>query len=408
VKVILQLALGILAAIGGFVDIGELVFNGQAGSRFGYALLWAILVGLGAVVVFSEMCGRVAAVSGRAVFDLIRERMGFGLGLLTLLAGQLVCLMTLVAELGGVVITLRLLSGLPYGLLVPVAALAMVVMILSLPFDWLERIFGYGGLGLVVFVLLALQLHPDWHQAALGLIPGIDRAQPALYIYFAVGILATSVSPYEVYFYSSGGIEDGWKPSDLALNRFTVFAGFSIGALLSIAILVVSAEVLRPLGIQPEHLGSTALTLGNLGQIGLLIGLGGILFAVGGAALETALSGAYSLSQFVGWPWGKYLPPRKAKRFTVTWVVMFALAMLILVTGVNPVAITEYAVIFAAVALPLTYAPVLLVANDRSYMGEHVNGRISNTFGFIYLVIITLAALLAVPLLIITGAGSSG
>ena len=52
-KSVLQIALGILAAIGGFVDIGELVFNGQAGSRFGYALLWAILVGLGGAMVYS-------------------------------------------------------------------------------------------------------------------------------------------------------------------------------------------------------------------------------------------------------------------------------------------------------------------------------------------------------------------
>jgi Mn2+/Fe2+ NRAMP family transporter len=160
--------------------------------------------------------------------------------------------------------------------------------------------------------------------------------------------------------------------------------------------------------VQPQHLGTTALALGSLGQIGLLAGLIGILFAVGGAALETGLSGAYSLSQFLGWPWGKYLSPRKAPRFTITWIVMFALAMLILATGVNPVAVTEYAVIFAAVAMPLTYAPVLLVANDRSYMGEHVNGRLANTLGVIYLVVITLAAVLAIPLLIVTGAGSSG
>jgi len=408
VKAVLQLALGILSAIGGFVDIGELVFNGQAGSRFGYGLLWAILVGLGGVVVYAEMCGRVAAVSRRAVFDLIRERMGFALGLVTLLAGQTVCLMTLVAELGGVVIALRLLSGLPFGLLLPIAALLMVVVILTLPFEWLERIFGYAGLGLVAFAVAAVQLHPDWHQVVLGLVPGIDRAAPALYLYFAVGMIATTVSPYEVYFYSSGGIEDGWKPSDLGLNRFTVFAGFGVGALLSIAILVVSAEVLRPLGVQPQHLGTTALALGSLGQIGLLAGLIGILFAVGGAALETGLSGAYSLSQFLGWPWGKYLSPRKAPRFTITWIVMFALAMVILATGVNPVAVTEYAVIFAAVAMPLTYAPVLLVANDRSYMGEHVNGRLANGMGVIYLVVITLAAVLAIPLLIVTGAGSSG
>jgi manganese transport protein len=405
VKVVLQVALGILAAIGGFVDIGELVFNGQAGSRFGYGLVWAILVGLGGAMVFSEMCGRVAAVSQRAVFDLIRERMGLSVGLVALGAGELVCLMTLTAELGGVVIVLRLFSGLPYGLLLPVAGLAMVVLILTLPFDWLERLFGYAGLGLVAFVVAALKLHPDWHQLARGALPSFDLAQPGLYLYFAVGVLATTVSPYEVYFYSSGGVEDGWTPKDLWLNRVTAFFGFGVGALLSIAILVVSAEVLRPLGIQPQHLGSTALTLGTLGQVGLLIGLMGMLFAVGGAALETALSGAYSLSQFVGWPWGKYLGPRKAPRFNLVWIVFFGLAMLVLATGVDPVAVTEYAVIFAAVAMPLTYAPVLLVANDRSYMGRHANGRLANTLGGVYLFVIVVAAILAVPLLILTNAG---
>jgi Mn2+/Fe2+ NRAMP family transporter len=94
-----------------------------------------------------------------------------------------------------------------------------------------------------------------------------------------------------------------------------------------------------------------------------------------------------------------------APRFTIVWILLFGLAALILATGIDPVAITEYAVIFAAVAMPLTYAPVLLVANDRSYMGEHANGRLANTFGVIYLVLILLAAILAVPLLILTGAG---
>lgn len=404
-KSVLQIALGILAAIGGFVDIGELVFNGQAGSRFGYALLWAILVGLGGAMVYSEMCGRVAAVSQRAVFDLIRERLGLPVGLVALGAGELVCLMTLTAELGGVVIALRLLSGLPYGLLLPVGTLALVVLILALPFEWLERLFGYAGLGLVAFAVVALKLHPDWQQLARGALPSLDLAQPALYLYFAVGLIATTVSPYEVYFYSSGGVEDGWTPKDLGLNRITAFFGFSVGALLSIAILVVAAEVFRPLGIQPQHLGSTALTLGTLGQIGFLVGTMGILFAVGGAALETALSGAYSLSQFVGWPWGKYMGPRKAPRFNLVWVVFFALAMLVLATGVDPVAVTEYAVIFAAVAMPLTYAPVLLVANDSSYMGRYVNGRLANILGSAYLVVILAAAVLAIPLLILTNAG---
>ena len=74
---VLGLALGILAAIGGFVDIGDLVFNTAAGATFGYQLMWVIPIGVVGIIVYSEMCGRVAAVSGKAVFDAVRERVGF-------------------------------------------------------------------------------------------------------------------------------------------------------------------------------------------------------------------------------------------------------------------------------------------------------------------------------------------
>ena len=73
---IFQVALGILAAIGGFVDIGDLVFNTQAGATFGFQLLWVVVIGVVGIIVYSEMCGRVAAISKRPVFDLVRERVG--------------------------------------------------------------------------------------------------------------------------------------------------------------------------------------------------------------------------------------------------------------------------------------------------------------------------------------------
>ena len=83
-KMLLNLALGILAAIGGFVDIGDLVFNTAAGATFGYQLMWVIPIGVVGIIVYSEMCGRVAAVSGKAVFDAVRERIGFTAGLCAL------------------------------------------------------------------------------------------------------------------------------------------------------------------------------------------------------------------------------------------------------------------------------------------------------------------------------------
>jgi Mn2+/Fe2+ NRAMP family transporter len=109
VKRLFGVALGILSAIGGFVDIGDLVFNTAAGATFGYELLWVVVIGVGGIIVYSEMCGRVAAVSGRAVFDAVRERLGFSVGLVALVAAQLVTFMTLAAEVGGIALALQLL-----------------------------------------------------------------------------------------------------------------------------------------------------------------------------------------------------------------------------------------------------------------------------------------------------------
>ena len=87
-------------------------------------------------------------------------------------------------------------------------------------------------------------------------------------------------------------------------------------------------------------------------------------------------------------------------------IVCILIAVAILATGVDPILVTEYSVVFSAVALPLTYLPILIIANDREYMGDKVNGRGMNLVGTIYLVIILVAATAAIPLLIVTGAGA--
>src|SRR5213596_1165385 len=111
----LQLALGIVAAVGGFVDIGELVFNTQAGADFRYRLLWAVIVGVIGIMVFAEMTGRVAAVAGRPVFDVLRMRMGINVAIVGLVASLAINLLTLAAEVGGVAIVLQMLFDVKFG-----------------------------------------------------------------------------------------------------------------------------------------------------------------------------------------------------------------------------------------------------------------------------------------------------
>jgi Mn2+/Fe2+ NRAMP family transporter len=406
-KNVLAVALGIFAAIGGFVDIGDLVFNTQAGAIFGFQLLWVVVVGVVGIIVYSEMCGRVSAVAKRPVFDLVRERAGFGAGLGTLVASEVVNLMTCAAEVGGVALCLKLLSGLSYRLLIPLAVIGLAVSCWVLPFRWIERVFGYLGLGLLVFVVAAIKLHPDWGQVAHGFVPGSHSGGSLLvYLYFVVGILGTAMSPYEVYFYSSGVVEDRWSLKDLGLNKVTAIIGYALGGTLSVALMIVAAVLFLPSGISPQFLGTPALAAEHaVGQVGLLLALVGILFAVGGAAIETSFSGAYNLAQFFGWKWGKKERPAAASRFTLSWLVIFALAFLVVMTGYDPVKLTEYSVIFSVVALPLTYLPILLVANDRTYMGASVNGKLANFFGVLYFIVIVVIAVAAIPLMLLTHGG---
>jgi Mn2+/Fe2+ NRAMP family transporter len=408
VNKLLGLALGILAAIGGFVDIGDLVFNTAAGATFGYQLMWVIPIGVVGIVVYSEMCGRVAAASGKAVFDAVRERVGFRSALGALVSSEVVNLMTLACELGGVAIALQLLSGLPYRWLILLAVIGFAVVIWVTSFEWLERLFGYGGLCMLVFAVAAVKVGPDWTKVGNGFIPHITQNNPTLYLYFVIGLLGAAMTPYEVYFYSSGGVEERWGPKDIGMNRANAIVGYGLGGTLSLALMIVGATVFLGHGISPQHLGTIALGAGDpLGKVGLLLAIVGILFAVGGASIDTVFSGAYNLAQFCGWEWGRYRHPKGAPRFALTWLVLLVLAMLIVMTGVDPVVLTEYAVIFSVVALPLTYVPILLVANDRAYMGRYGNGKIANVVGFLYLVIIMVVAISAIPLMILTNAGQN-
>jgi manganese transport protein len=403
---IFKIALGILAAIGGFVDIGDLVFNVAAGAMFGYQLLWVVVVGVIGIIVYSEMCGRVAAISEKAVFDAVRERVGFRAGLITLVAAQIVNLMTLAAEVGGVAICLRLLSGLPYRWLILLAIVGLGIVVWVVSFEWIERIFGYGGLCLLVFAVAAVKLHPDWGAVAHGYVPHMNTENTPLYLFFAVGLLGAAMTPYEVYFYSSGGVEERWKAKDLNLNRANAIIGYCLGGFFSFALMIVGAALFFEQGIQPDFLASIALGAEvPIGEVGLLLALIGILFAVGGASIDTLFSGAYNLAQFFGWEWGRYRHASGAPRFTLTWMVLLGLALAIVMTGVDPVQLTEYAVIFSVVALPLTYLPILLVANDRAYMGKYKNGHLSNVLGVAYLVVILAVSLTAIPLMIITNVG---
>lgn len=407
-KRLFAIALGVLTAIGGFVDIGDLVTNALVGSRFGMSLAWVVVVGVVGICVFAEMSGRVAAVSGRATFDLIRERLGPRVGLANLAASMAVTLLTFMAEIGGVALSLELATSVNTYLWIPVVGLAVWLVLWRVRFSLLENAFGLMGLALVVFALAVWRLGPDWavlwQQASMPTVPANEDL--ATYLYYGVALFGAAMTPYEVFFFSSGAVEERWTAKSLKTMRANVFIGFPLGGLLSLAIAAAAAIVLLPRSIQVDTLGQVALPVVTaLGKLGLAAVLLGFFAATFGAACETGLSVGYSMSQYFGWQWGKYVAPLRAARFHTVLLLSTMAAVAVLLTTVDPIMLTEYSVVFSAVALPLTYFPILVVANDRAYLGRHANGRLANTLGSVYLVLVLVAALAAIPLMILTKAG---
>ena len=407
-KRLLAVALGILTAIGGFVDIGDLVTNAVVGARFGMSLGWVVVVGVIGICVFAEMSGRIAAISHRATFDLVRERLGPRVGLLNLFGSLAVTLLTFIAEIGGVALALQLVTSVHYLAWVPLVALLVWVVLWRAKFSLMENVLGLCGLALIVFGVALWQLNPDWGDLGRQLATADKPLGESwsTYAFYGVALFGAAMTPYEVFFFSSGGVEERWTTRDLPTMRANVLIGFPLGGFLSLSIAGTAAVVLQPAGISVDTLGQVGLPVAvALGKIGVAVAIVGFVAATFGAACETGLSAGYSLAQYGGWQWGKYVRPHQAAAFHATLVASVLLAAGVLMTAVDPILVTEFSVVFSAVALPLTYFPILVVANDPDYLGEHTNGRVANVLGVIYLGLVVVASLAAIPLMIVTKMG---
>jgi Mn2+/Fe2+ NRAMP family transporter len=284
---------------------------------------------------------------------------------------------------------------------------AAVIYLFS--FQWIERTFGLSGLLMIAFGVSAVALHPDWHLLISGLNPTshvTGRQSILLYAYFAVGIFSAMLMEYEVHFYSSGAIEEDWKIKDLSENFMVAALGSLLGSLLTVALMALGAIIFLPQHVFPQLL-STAIMAGAFpfASKAVVIALLGALACIGGATVETALSGAYNLCQFYNLEWGKNRPVREVPIFTAAWIGMLVLALIIALTGMQPLTLVNISIVFGMVVMPLTYYPILRTAADPNVMGKHVNSALITALGVIFLGLITAAAVAAVPLMILTHGG---
>ena len=211
---------------------------------------------------------------------------------------------------------------------------------------------------------------------------------------------------YEVHFYSSGAIEEDWTEKDLPENLMVAGFGSVLGALLTVALLAIGALVFLPRHSFPQSLNAAVSGIAApFGRTGYLFVLLGTLACLAGASVETMLSGGYNLCQFYNLPWGKNRKLRDVPLFSLAWMGMLVLGALLALSGFDPLNLVNISVVFGMVVMPLTYYPIMRVAMDRGIMKSHVNSPTDTVVGIFFLVLITLAALAAIPLMIATDSG---
>lgn len=408
-KMLLGFTLGTLSAIGGFIDIGDLVTDAQVGARFGLRLMWVTVLAVIGIACYSEMAARVAIATRRPAFSLMRSRLGPRYALAGLAGSMGVTVLLVMAELSGVALALQIATSIHYLAWVPVAAALVAVLVWVFSFEHMEQTYGLLGLAMLVYVVAVWQLGPDWAElarSATTIGPTSGETWP-VYAFYVVALIGAQMTPYEMFFFSSGAIESRWHRKDLVEMRVNVLLGFPLGGLLAIAIQAAAYLVFFDAGVQVEHLTQTVLPVAvALGKVGLVIAIIGVFAATFGATLETLFSTSYDIAQYFGWSYGEVQPPVKAARFTVTTILILLAATGFALTTVNPITVTIFAVVFSAVLLPFAFLPVLLVANDSKVMGELVNGRLSNAIGAATLAFSAVIAVIAIPLLVWTRAGS--
>jgi Mn2+/Fe2+ NRAMP family transporter len=404
VSVIVDLVLGVVTSIGGFVEVGSIATSAQAGSEFGFQLLWAIAIATFMLAMLDEMCGRLGAVGKQPLASAVRERFGINFQIIPLTAEFAIDVLLLAAEIGGVGIAIQLLTGVGFQWWILPIGFVIWLILWTCGFGLIE--YGIGLLGLVTlsFVVSAWGLHPDVHDLSEALIPSLPDHDRVRYAFLAVSIVGATVSPYLLNFYSSGTVEERLPEKDLWVNTTTAYVGTGFGSIVAMGTLVTSAMVLGPRHIQVDSYEQAALMfVPSFGR--WAIRLFAVSLGIGclGAAVEITLNAGYVWAQVLGWSWGANKPRKSAARFTTAFTLVLFASLGIAVIGFDPLRMTMICVALTVVAMPAVVLPFLVLMNDERYVKKHTSGALGNGFLAALTILAALLALVVIPLEILGG-----
>lgn len=357
----------------------------SVGASAGYGFLWSALWLLPFAYAVQEACARLALVTGQGLAAIIKTRMPRSVLVIAVL-------LVAIANTVNIAANLSIMSA-ALGLLVPIEQWAGVLMFavvlgvteIVIPYHRYAKVLRWLCLSLLAYVAVLFVAQVDWQQVALStLIPSFDFSK--LSFELLIALAGTTISPYLFFWQAAEEVEENKgvklrrvKLSNMQAMRGDVFAGMFTGVFIMFSIMATSAATLNAQGLtQVSSAADAALALRPIaGEFASLLFLLGIL-GVGMLSIPVlAGATAYAVAETFGWRESLELKARQAKAFYGVIVVSMAVALLLNLSGIEPVHFLILAATLNGLAAPILMAIIWWLARDKNLLGQWASGRIS-------------------------------
>jgi Mn2+/Fe2+ NRAMP family transporter len=391
---------GLIAANAGN-DAGGIATYAIVGARYGYQLIWMMIIITFSLGVVQEMCARMGAATGKGLSDLIREQFGVRWTTLIMLCLLVANTGTTVSEFIGVAASMEILH-VPRYISVPLVSVVLWWLIVKGSYHYAERVFLLMTTIFLGYIISAFLARPDWNGVLSAAIRPHYSTDPD-YLMLFVATVGTTITPYMQIYIQSSVVEKGITMKDYWIEKIDTYAGVVFSNVIATFIIISTAATLYTHKIPIETAADAARALGPLaGQYAQ------ILFAVGlfGASMLAAailpLSTAYSLSEAFGFEKGISNSFREAPIFMsiFTGLILFG-AVIAMIPGLPFIRVLLMVQVVNGLLLPVVLISILLLVNNREVMGEHINTRWQNILGWGTALFVSLLSIILVVKIIL-------
>jgi len=368
-------------------DAGGILTYSQAGAQFGHGLLWTLIPVTLALVLVQELAGRMGAVTGKGLSDLIREEFGFRVTFLMMLAVLLINFGNVVTEFAGIAGSMELF-GLKRIFSVPICAVIVWLIVVKGQYKSVEKVFLAASFFYITYIFAGILARPAWTNALVATVVPPHRQQlfQKDYLYMAIALVGTTIAPWMQFYLQASIVEKGVTRRDYKLSRIDVIAGCFFTDLVAWFIIVACAATLYVHGLRDiREPADAAVALRPLaGDYAYILFSLGLFNASLFAASILPLSTAYTVCEGLGFESGVGRRFGEAPVFYWLYTILIAAgAGVILIPNLPLIRISILSQAINGIAIPFVLIFMLLLVNKQELMGEFVNSRLYNTLSWL-------------------------